>query len=137
MSTRRRSQRSSLQFGHFTENPAAYVAAELPRQLPEEFVIGDNGTYRGYLNPSLREGAVYDIYIGAVSRINDTVKLEVICETVLSKMSFEIESGMTRCFVPLLVACVIVVKMYFPFRSLLWNDFAYKSGWFTALCGMN
>ena len=67
------SKRSAPEFLHHDNNPSAYVAAELPGRLPEKFVVGDNKTYGGYWNPPLQEGAVYEIYVGAVSRINETV----------------------------------------------------------------
>ncbi|XP_033636860.1 receptor-type tyrosine-protein phosphatase F-like [Asterias rubens] len=66
------SKRSAPEFLHHDNNPSAYVAAELPGRLPEKFVVGDNKTYGGYWNPPLQEGAVYEIYVGAVSRINET-----------------------------------------------------------------
>ncbi|XP_022089248.1 receptor-type tyrosine-protein phosphatase F-like isoform X2 [Acanthaster planci] len=69
--TNRRSAGSGLEFGHFTESPTSYVAAELPRRLPDVFVVGDDREYDGYFNPSLQEGASYEIYFGAVSRISD------------------------------------------------------------------
>ena len=68
------SRRSTPEFRHYTENPSAYVAAELSGGLPEKFVIGDNKTYGSYFNPPLQEGAAYTIHVGAVSRINATVK---------------------------------------------------------------
>ena len=61
------------EFRHHDENPSAYVAAELPGRLPGKFVVGDNKTYGRYWNPPLQEGAVYEIYVGGVSRINETV----------------------------------------------------------------
>ncbi|XP_033636809.1 receptor-type tyrosine-protein phosphatase F-like [Asterias rubens] len=66
------SKRSAPEFLHHDNNPSAYVAAELPGRLPEKFVVGDNKTYGGYWNPPLQEDAVYEIYVGAVSRINET-----------------------------------------------------------------
>ncbi|XP_071795860.1 receptor-type tyrosine-protein phosphatase F-like isoform X2 [Asterias amurensis] len=65
------SKRSAPEFRHHGEDPSAYVAAELPGRLPGKFVIGDNITYGRYWNPPLQEGAVYEIYVGAVSRINE------------------------------------------------------------------
>ncbi|XP_071799486.1 receptor-type tyrosine-protein phosphatase T-like [Asterias amurensis] len=66
-------KRAVPEFRHHYENPSAYVAAELPGRLPGKFVVGDNGTYGRYWNPPLQEGAVYEIYVGAVSRINKTM----------------------------------------------------------------
>ncbi len=66
------SRRSAPAFLHHRDNPSAYIAAELPVGLPETFVVGDNKEYGGYLNAPLQEGAVYEIYVGAVSRINET-----------------------------------------------------------------
>ncbi len=67
------SERSVPEFRHYDENPSAYVAAELPGSLPGKFLVGDNKTYGYYWNPPLQEGAVYKIYVGAVSRINEKV----------------------------------------------------------------
>ncbi|XP_033636797.1 receptor-type tyrosine-protein phosphatase kappa-like [Asterias rubens] len=66
------SRRSAPAFGHYRDNPSAYIAAELDDGLPEIFVVGDNKEYGSYWNPPLQEGAVYNIYVGAVSRINET-----------------------------------------------------------------
>ncbi|XP_033636798.1 receptor-type tyrosine-protein phosphatase delta-like [Asterias rubens] len=65
------SKRYAPEFRHHDEDPSAYIAAELPATLPGKFVVGDNKTYGGYWNPPLQEGAVYEIYVGAVSRINE------------------------------------------------------------------
>ena len=67
------SKRSAPEFRQHDEDPSAYIAAELPGRLPGKFVVGDNKTYGRYWNPPLQEGAVYEIYVGAVSRINETV----------------------------------------------------------------
>ena len=67
------SKRSAPDFRHHDEDPSAYIAAELPGRLPGKFVVGDNKTYGRYWNPPLQEGAVYEIYVGAVSRINEKV----------------------------------------------------------------
>ncbi|XP_033636578.1 receptor-type tyrosine-protein phosphatase T-like [Asterias rubens] len=66
-------KRAVPEFRHHDENPSAYVAAELPGRLPGKFVVGDNKTYGRYWNPPLQEGAVYEIYVGGVSRINETM----------------------------------------------------------------
>ncbi|XP_071799484.1 receptor-type tyrosine-protein phosphatase mu-like isoform X2 [Asterias amurensis] len=66
------SRRSAPAFGHYRDNPSAYIAAELNDGLPETFVVGDNKEYGSYWNPPLQEGSVYNIYVGAVSRINET-----------------------------------------------------------------
>ncbi|XP_071800003.1 uncharacterized protein [Asterias amurensis] len=66
------SKRSAPEFRHYDKDPSAYIAAELPGRLPGKFVVGDNKTYGRYWNPPLQEGAVYEIYVGAVSRINET-----------------------------------------------------------------
>ncbi|XP_071799499.1 uncharacterized protein [Asterias amurensis] len=66
------SRRSAPAFGHYRDNPSAYIAAELDDGLPETFVVGDNKEYGSYWNPPLQEGAAYKIYVGAVSRINET-----------------------------------------------------------------
>ncbi|XP_071799478.1 receptor-type tyrosine-protein phosphatase F-like [Asterias amurensis] len=70
--TGKKSKRSAPELRHHDEDPSAYIAAELPGRLPGKFVVGDNKIYGGYWNPPLQEGAVYEIYVGAVSRINET-----------------------------------------------------------------
>ncbi len=71
------SKRSVHTFQHHDKNPSANVAAELPGSLPERFIVGDNKTYGHYWNPPLQGGAVYEIYVGAVSRVNKTKAIVV------------------------------------------------------------
>ena len=59
-------------------SPESHVVAEIPKdevKMNREFVIGDNKTRGSYHNPPLNEGAMYKIYTGFVSRINETVML--------------------------------------------------------------
>ncbi|XP_071799173.1 receptor-type tyrosine-protein phosphatase T-like [Asterias amurensis] len=58
--------------GTFDENPDSYIAADIQKDdFKEEFKVGDNGTYNGYYNPPLEEGAMYEIRSGASSKADD------------------------------------------------------------------
>lgn len=70
-STGKISKRSVPEFQHYDKTPSTYIAAEFVK-LPEKFVVGDNKMYGDYRNSPLEEGAVYKIYVGAVSS-NGTV----------------------------------------------------------------
>ncbi len=81
-------RRQTHEFGHFIESPEKYIAAELPKESVKkdpEFEIGDNEVYGEYFNPILMEGGTYILYIGYVSRFNETVSTNqyVACELKL------------------------------------------------------
>ena len=60
-------------YDHRTDG--AYITAEFYRLQPGLFTIGDNQTYGGYYNPPLEDGYSYFVYVGLVSRINETVSM--------------------------------------------------------------
>ncbi|XP_072041499.1 uncharacterized protein [Amphiura filiformis] len=71
-------KRATLQFGHYLESPSKYIAAELSTKTVSEdteFVVGDNAIYGDYFNPPLMEGESYALYIGHVSRYNQTISV--------------------------------------------------------------
>ena len=60
----------------FAQLSESYIAAEIPKpdvKADYTFVIGDGETYDSYYNPPLVEEATYTIYIGFISRVNESV----------------------------------------------------------------
>ncbi|XP_033636580.1 hepatocyte growth factor receptor-like [Asterias rubens] len=102
------SRRSAPAFGHYRDNPSAYIAAELDDGLPEIFVVGDNKEYGSYWNPPLQEGAVYKIYVGAVSRINETEANAVWNEDPLTA---EAKLPSTTPSTLIIVICVVIAAI--------------------------
>ena len=71
----RRDTRGS-RYQRSTEPTLDYVAAELPKKdLPATFTVGDGETLGNYLNKPLESNTGYDIYLGSVSRISQSVSL--------------------------------------------------------------
>ncbi|XP_022107650.1 phosphatidylinositol phosphatase PTPRQ-like [Acanthaster planci] len=71
-----RSKRSPVEidgraFGTFSNNPHAYIAAEIPKgENTGSVVVGDGKMYGGYLNVALVKGTLYRIRIGSKSAID-------------------------------------------------------------------
>ncbi len=61
-----------------------YVAAELPKKdLPATFTLGDGETQGSFDNKPLESNTQYDIYLGSVSRISQSVSLVFFSRVVL------------------------------------------------------
>ena len=59
-----------------TEPTLDYVAAELlKKDLPATFTVGDGETLGNSANKPLESNTQYDIYLGSVSRISESVSL--------------------------------------------------------------
>ena len=72
----RRGTRGS-RYQRSTEPTLDYVAAELPKKdLPTTFTVGDGETLGNNENKPLESNTQYDIYLGSVSRISQSVSLE-------------------------------------------------------------
>ncbi|XP_072041081.1 receptor-type tyrosine-protein phosphatase delta-like [Amphiura filiformis] len=88
--TTHNSKRAIRQFGHYLESQGKYIAAELAKQTVHEdpkFIVGDNGIYGDYFNPPLIEGESYALYIGHVSRYNQTISATSWSEGLIVKLS--------------------------------------------------
>ncbi|XP_072041077.1 uncharacterized protein [Amphiura filiformis] len=113
----RQQKRATLQFGHYLETPIKYIAAELSKKTVSkdtEFVVGDNTIYGEYFNPPLMEGGSYALYVGYVSRYNQTISVTSWSEGLLvtlplTMLTTAADSGINTVVVAVLVSVTLVL----------------------------
>ncbi|OWF35537.1 receptor-type tyrosine-protein phosphatase S-like isoform X1 [Mizuhopecten yessoensis] len=107
------------------QGTGAYIAAELtPDKLNAPFVVGDNKTYRGYYNAPLVPTQNYDIWYGAFSNVDGTLrksfsKAERAVGVALSVAPAP-ESNHVPVIIVVLVAFIILI-LVFALLLFLWR----------------